>query len=115
MKITDRTIQFIDGQCVTTHTIFEDENGVSHIHEPGATRQRWHRLEDYGKNRVVHDPATFYANARRSGHVLSPHAQIAEASAKKAEALRGQSRVAPPQPKFVIDQASGKFVSPDQK
>jgi hypothetical protein len=89
-KITNRTVEFIENGSVSTHAIFEDENGQEWTPEPG-TSGKWYRVEDFSKGKTIHDRAAFYANARRAGNVLSPQAQAAEAQAKKAAALAGTS------------------------
>ena len=77
MQITNRTVSFREGSnSISDHTIFEDENGVEYIPQPGPV-QKWVKLSDIKKER--HDRVRFLQDASKQNNMTPDPAQLAAA------------------------------------
>jgi hypothetical protein len=102
MQITNRTVSFIEHQAVSDHVIFEDENGVEFIAEPGPV-QKWLKLSEIKRPR--HDRVKFLQNAERINNIQTPPEVMAEAY----KHTQVNQRAVSPKPLKVVTQ-EGKLV-----
>jgi hypothetical protein len=102
MQITNRTVSFREAQAVSDHAIFEDENGVEYIAQPGPV-QKWLKLSDIKRPR--HDRVKFLQNAERVNNIQTPPEVMAEAY----KHTQANQRVVSPKPLKVVA-PSGQLV-----
>jgi len=111
-KYTDRKIEFLHGgQLVSTHAIFEDEDGNEFVHEPGVNYVCWHKLEDYKKGKTVHNRAQFLIDGAKKNNTVPDPQQMAEAYKQTS----ANQRTVKPKPLNVFDRATGQIIPNNQQ